>query len=1317
MRYDFASDTATSTVSPGSYGSFYSPSLHPSGDRSLIGVSENGISSGPFSRVVDGALTRLGETNNYNSGLAVNADGAQFAIPTYYGTTIYAGAQKVKTLGRYADEQGIGAAYHPTQSRLYLPWRNSSQVRVYDASSFRQLGAYDFETTFDYNATIVHVSRDGSLLAATVPGGVRFVSLNDDAPRPLLAHGDNIDLDEDTSATFDLGYSGGTPGTSAAFAIISGPQRGTLSGQGQTRTYVPTPNANGADEFTFRVTQGTASSTARVFIDIRAINDAPVVANISATTRMGRAVQIKARATDVDSSYASFNWRVFSPPSHGSTTIVDPFYNSVGNFTYTPSAGFVGRDTFQIVANDTPGMGFYNSADALDSAPATVTVTVSDNGAPIANPDSYTVSASEPFSLVAPGVLANDTDLEGDALTAVFDPSSQPNAGTIALKADGSFTWKPYYSATPPAQVTFRYAASDATGAGDWTTVTLNVTPPVRANAQSISLLEDNSKAITLTGSGPGTLSYSVATSPTKGLLSGSAPNLVYTPFPNYSGSDSFLFEVQNDAGKRATATVTIQITPVADIPIAYDGEADIEGETATTIWLRAFDGDDNALTFAIVGNAAHGTLTPAQISGPNNMKAYVYRAESGYVGDDLFTFRANDGYYTSNTATMRLHVRASGSGAAPVAVADAYSVARGQTLRVGAPGILSNDSDAAGAPLRAVLDRGPTYSSLFDFKADGSFSYAGGVFPWQDNYASDSFTYHVSNGARNSASVTVTLNIAPIAATPGALTLEANSSAAIALEASGPRPLGYLVSAPAHGILSGTAPGLTYTPATDYWGEDSFSFRAQSGDLISAPATISIRVLAPWSVADSTVTARAGQATPFQLNVSDAGQRAKLSIETPPLHGTISGVAPNLIYTANADTIGPDSLTFAATVGATRRTATVTFDVTPSNRAPVATAQSVTLSQDDEIAILLAGTDADGDALSFAVVREPAHGTLSGAAPDLIYTPDAGYFGSDSFGFTVSDGALTSASAEVSIRVTYVSYTPVARADAYQTLEDQPLDVDAPGVLANDSDANGDALTAILRAQPAHGQVVLRADGGFTYTPDSGYFGDDGFSYAASDGTLISENARVSIRVIHVNHAPVATPQNVATDQDTPLDITLSGTDVDGDALSFEIVSGPQNGALSGTGASLAYRPAADYFGDDGFTFVARDGGGLASAPARVTLSVEPVNDAPTFALASSLVTVKKNSSAQSVANFARQISPGNAYETAQTLTFSVSSSNDSLFSSAPQISPSGTLTYAPGRGRSGTATVTVTLRDDGGTANGGRDISAPLTFKLTVK
>jgi hypothetical protein len=115
---------------------------------------------------------------------------------------------------------------------------------------------------------------------------------------------------------------------------------------------------------------------------------------------------------------------------------------------------------------------------------------------------------------------------------------------------------------------------------------------------------------------------------------------------------------------------------------------------------------------------------------------------------------------------------------------------------------------------------------------------------------------------------------------------------------------------------------------------------------------------------------------------------------------------------------------------------------------------------------------------------------------------------------------------------------------------------------------------------------------------------------------------------------------------------------------------------------------------------------------------SEEPFNDAPSFELqASPDKTVLQNAGAQSVSKFATNISAGPANESDQTLNFQVSNTNNSLFSAQPAVSANGTLTYTPATGAIGNATVTVTLKDNGGTANGGIDTSAAQTFKITVK
>ncbi len=184
------------------------------------------------------------------------------------------------------------------------------------------------------------------------------------------------------------------------------------------------------------------------------------------------------------------------------------------------------------------------------------------------------------------------------------------------------------------------------------------------------------------------------------------------------------------------------------------------------------------------------------------------------------------------------------------------------------------------------------------------------------------------------------------------------------------------------------------------------------------------------------------------------------------------------------------------------------------SASAPVAEGQSVTTSEDTSVNIAVAATDADGDALTYAIVAAPAHGTLSGSLPLLTYTPAANYSGTDSFTFQASDGTHSSNVATVSLAVTSVNDAPVAWNDSYTARPGTVLTVGAPGVLSNDGDVEGSALRALLMNPPMHGSLTLNTNGSFAYTPASNYTGPDSFSYVASDGTNTSPTALVALLV-----------------------------------------------------------------------------------------------------------------------------------------------------------------------------------------------------------
>ena len=450
-----------------------------------------------------------------------------------------------------------------------------------------------------------------------------------------------------------------------------------------------------------------------------------------------------------------------------------------------------------------------------------------------------------------------------------------------------------------------------------------------------------------------------------------------------------------------------------------------------------------------------------------------------------------------------------------------------------------------------------------------------------------------------------------PPQANAQALATPEDAPLAVTLTAADPDgdPLAYTITAPpAHGALTGTAPNLVYTPAADFNGSDSLTFKVHDDASDSETATVSITVnpVNDAPVADGQPVST-DEDTPLDVALTGSdveGSALAFTVVGGPAHGALSGTAPDLTYTPAADFNGADSFTFRANDGALDSSvATVSITVNPVNDAPTADSQSVSTDEDAPLAVTLAGSDVEGSALGYIITALPAHGTLTGTAPALIYTPIPDFNGGDSFTFTAYDDASNSETATVSITVNPVNDAPVAGIQWASTAEDAPLAVTLAG-----SDVEGSALAFTVVGGPAHGALSGTAPD-LIYTPAADFNGDDSFTFQASDGALDSSVATVSITVNPVNDAPTADSQSASTDEDAPLDLTLTGSDVEGSTLTFAIVSDPAHGTLSGTAPNLIYTPAADFNGNDNFTFKASDGA-LDSNVATVSIAVGAVNE-----------------------------------------------------------------------------------------------------------
>lgn len=470
-------------------------------------------------------------------------------------------------------------------------------------------------------------------------------------------------------------------------------------------------------------------------------------------------------------------------------------------------------------------------------------------------------------------------------------------------------------------------------------------------------------------------------------------------------------------------------------------------------------------------------------------------------------------------------------------------------------------------------------------------------------------------------------LNQDPVAAAQSVVSAE---DALLELTLRGADPEGaaltfLIVSEPAHGTLTlmdtvGTNGSVTafYRPAENFNGTDSFTFKVNDGQADSQLATVQIEVT---PVNDPPIVLPQKQETAedvpvdFVLVATDIeNDPLTFSIVTLPSHGVLvtntgssaSGLA--CTYVPDPDYAGDDSFVFSVSDGEHAVTSVVQIIVNPVNDRPVANGQEVALDEDTEVVIVLSAVDAEGSALSFHIVSEPVHGELEsdGSGPNHFrYRPATNYFGPDAFTFSASDGVLTSEVATVRLTIRPVNDVPLVPPQTLRTLEDT-----AAAFVLSAFDVEGDALQFTVLSPPENGTLSGSAPD-LIFSPEQDFHGTNQLVFEVNDGQGTSAPVVMTVIVVPVNDPPVATAQALVLDEDGTLAITLSGSDVDGDALTFIVVAQPTNGVLRIVEDNLIYTPDTNFHGSDAFAFEAHDGI-TNSAPALITLEVRPVNDPP---------------------------------------------------------------------------------------------------------
>ncbi|MFW9684004.1 tandem-95 repeat protein [Vibrio parahaemolyticus] len=942
---------------------------------------------------------------------------------------------------------------------------------------------------------------------------------------------------------------------------------------------------------------------------VNRVNDAPTVENAIADQVLSEdfasyTIDLNDAFKDSDSA---LNFSV-----SGNSNVLVSIENGIA--TISPTADWNGSETLTFTATDPSG----------ESVSQTVNFTV----APVADivADKTTVVEDTPTIIK---VLGNDT-FEGDDKVVSLDTNNGPANGTVSVNPDGSVTYTPndnYHGAD-----SFTYIVTSG-GVSESTTVNVDVTPvndaPV-AKDDIATTQEDTAVTIDVlpndTDVDGDKLSIQSATVPeAQGKVEIVDGKLVFTPAENFNGDAEITYTL-TDGALTDQATVKVTVNAVNDTPVVESNIADqalAEDFTPYAIDLNtAFSDVDNVdgeLTFSVSGNSN------IQVAIVNGIATITPTAD--WNGSETLTFTATDPSGESISQTVNFTV-------APVAdiVADSVTVVEDTPTIIK---VLGNDTFEGDDKVVSLdTNNGPANGTV-SINPDGSVTYT----PNDNYHGTDSFTYIVTSGGV-SESTTVNVDVTPVNDAPVAkddiATTQEDTAVTIDVLSNDTDVDGDKLS-----IQSATVPEaqgkveivdgkLVFTPAENFNGDAEITYTVTDGELTDeAKVTVTvnpvndvptIKVDAVESITEDAVSTDTVVATLTVRDTDTPEDQLTVSLENNSngyfvLVGDEVKLTQAGVDAVNNDELNLKDLTISASVSdGVNPTAngSDSLIVNRVNDAPTvenAIADQVLSEDFDAYTIDLNEVFKDSDsALNFSVSGNNSIQIfiVNGVA---TITPTADWNGKETITFTATDPSGESISQTVNFTV-----VPVADivADKATVVEDTPTIIK---VLGNDTfEGDGKVVSLDANNGPANGTVSVNPDGSVTYTPNDNYHGTDSFTYIVTSGG-VSESTTVSVDVTPVNDAPVAKDDIATTQEDTAvtIDVLPNDSDVDGDKLSIQSASVPkEQGTVEVVDGKLVFTPAENFNGDAEITYTVTDG--QLTDEAKVTVTVNPVNDAPTI-------------------------------------------------------------------------------------------------------
>ncbi|MFW1093805.1 tandem-95 repeat protein [Vibrio parahaemolyticus] len=996
---------------------------------------------------------------------------------------------------------------------------------------------------------------------------------------------------------------------------------GTLVDNGDgTWTFTPQIDDDTEVSFTFDIIDDedlVVSGSAN--LDILPINDAPNAENDVITTEEDTAVTIDVLVNDSDVEGDVLSIQSASVPSEqGSVDIVD------GKLVFTPAENFNGEATITYIVTD---------GDLTDEAKVTVTVTPV-NDSPVAVDDTTSIQEDTAVTI---DVLTNDTDVDGDKLS-IESASVPKEQGTVEV-VDGKLVFTPVENFNGDAEITYTVTDGQLT---DEAKVTVTVNPVNDAPTIKVDAVESITEDAVSTDTVVATLTVR-DTDTSEDQLTVSLENNSNGYFVlvgdevklTQAGVDAVNNDELNLKDLTISASVSDGVNPTAsdsdslivnrvnDAPTVENAIADQElsEDFATyTIDLNdAFKDSDSALNFSVSGNSN------VLVSIENGIATISPTAD--WNGSETLTFTATDPSGESASQTVDFTVT-------PVVdiKADSTNVVEDTPTIIN---VLGNDTfEGADKVVSLDAENSPKNGTVI-VNSDGTVTYTP-----DDNYVGeDAFTYIVTSGGV-SESTTVEVNVTPVNDAPVAKndisTTQEDTPVTIDVlpndnDIDGDKLSIQSASVPeAQGKVEIVDGKLVFTPAENFNGHAEIIYTVTDGQLTDeAKVTVTvnpvndaptIKVDAVESITEDAVSTDTVVATLTVRDTDTSEDQLTVSLENNSngyfvLVGNEVKLTQVGVDAVNNDELNLKDLTISASVSDGVNPTASDSDSLVVNRVNDApTVENAIADQElseDFATYTIDLNDAfkDSDsALNFSVSGN-SNVLVSIENGIATISPTADWNGSETLTFTATDPSGESISQTVNFTV-----APVADivADKATVVEDTPTIIK---VLGNDTfEGDGKVVSLDANNGPANGTVSVNPDGSVTYTPNDNYVGKDTFTYIVTSGG-VSESTTVSVDVTPENDAPVAKDDTATTDEDTPvtIDVLPNDTDVDGDKLSVESASVPkEQGTVEVVNGKLVFTPAENFNGDAEITYTVTDG--ELTDEAKVTVTVNPVNDAPTI-------------------------------------------------------------------------------------------------------